>query len=113
MRPIIRHIVEETGLAFSFAFACLQTDKFGKSMFRVHCSASLLSAEIHKLVLHGVSPPQLPASERQHVVVDFSSPNIAKELHVGHLRSTVIGESLCRMLEFVGHDVIRLEAVEC
>lgn len=41
------------------------------------------------------------------VVVDFSSPNIAKEMHVGHLRSTIIGESICRLFEFLGHDVLR------
>jgi len=43
----------------------------------------------------------------QTVVVDFSSPNIAKEMHVGHLRSTIIGDCLCRLLEFEGHRVIR------
>jgi arginyl-tRNA synthetase len=41
------------------------------------------------------------------VVVDYSSPNVAKEMHVGHLRSTIIGDSLCRMLEFAGHHVVR------
>jgi len=45
------------------------------------------------------------------VVVDFSSPNIAKEMHVGHLRSTIIGESVCRILEFVGADVKRVNHV--
>lgn len=40
-------------------------------------------------------------------VVDYSAPNVAKEMHVGHLRSTVIGDSLVRMLSFVGHRVIR------
>jgi arginyl-tRNA synthetase len=43
----------------------------------------------------------------QTVVVDFSSPNIAKEMHVGHLRSTIIGDCICRLLEFDGHRVIR------
>ncbi|MGK7925495.1 MAG: arginine--tRNA ligase [Spirulina sp.] len=44
----------------------------------------------------------------QKVIVDFSSPNIAKEMHVGHLRSTIIGDSIARILEFRGHDVLRL-----
>ena len=39
--------------------------------------------------------------------MDFSSPNIAKEMHVGHLRSTIIGESICRIFEFMGHKVNR------
>jgi len=41
------------------------------------------------------------------IVVDFSSPNIAKQMHVGHLRSTIIGDCICRTLEFLGHNVIR------
>ena len=44
-------------------------------------------------------------------VVDFSSPNIAKEMHVGHLRSTIIGESVCRILEFNGFQVHRVNHV--
>jgi arginyl-tRNA synthetase len=47
----------------------------------------------------------------QVCVVDFSSPNIAKEMHVGHLRSTIIGESVCRILEAVGHSVHRINHV--
>lgn len=45
------------------------------------------------------------ASSPQHVVVDFSSPNVAKPMHVGHLRSTVIGDAICRILRFLGHRV--------
>ena len=43
--------------------------------------------------------------------MDFSSPNIAKEMHVGHLRSTIIGDCVCRLLEFCGHDVLRVNHV--
>lgn len=49
-----------------------------------------------------------PLAFRQHVIVDFSSPNIAKEMHVGHLRSTIIGDAIARYFEFIGHDVLRL-----
>jgi arginyl-tRNA synthetase len=50
----------------------------------------------------GVPPTDAPET----VVVDFSSPNIAKQMHVGHLRSTIIGDAICRTLRFAGHRVI-------
>jgi len=49
----------------------------------------------------------VPAETRQRVVVDYSGPNVAKELHAGHLRPTVVGDAIVRVLEFLGHDVIR------
>jgi arginyl-tRNA synthetase len=49
----------------------------------------------------------VPVSEPQRIVVDFSSPNVAKQMHVGHLRSTIIGDCICRLLEFQGHTVVR------
>lgn len=48
------------------------------------------------------------AVPRQKIIVDFSSPNIAKEMHVGHLRSTIIGDCLARVLEFRGQEVLRI-----
>ncbi len=51
------------------------------------------------------------ADPSQKVIVDFSSPNIAKEMHVGHLRSTIIGDCIARILEFRGHEVLRLNHV--
>jgi arginyl-tRNA synthetase len=47
------------------------------------------------------------ADKPKTIVVDFSGPNIAKQMHVGHLRSTIIGDCICRLLEFEGHKVIR------
>ncbi|GAA0537406.1 arginine--tRNA ligase [Paractinoplanes ferrugineus] len=44
----------------------------------------------------------------ERVVVDYSGPNVAKELQVGHLRSTIIGDALARLLDFAGHDVVRV-----
>lgn len=43
----------------------------------------------------------------QNIVVDYSAPNVAKEMHVGHLRSTIIGDAVVRTLEFLGHKVTR------
>lgn len=51
--------------------------------------------------------PLRPVDQPERMVVDYSSPNVAKELHVGHLRSTVIGDALVRLFELVGHTVIR------
>jgi arginyl-tRNA synthetase len=52
-----------------------------------------------------------PVAPAEPVIVDFSSPNIAKEMHVGPLRSTIIGAALARVLEFRGHQVLRLNHV--
>ena len=49
--------------------------------------------------------------KKQTVVVDYSSPNVAKEMHVGHLRSTIIGDAVVRTLEFLGNHVIRANHV--
>jgi arginyl-tRNA synthetase len=50
----------------------------------------------------------VPCAEKpETVVVDYSAPNLAKEMHVGHLRSTIIGDALVRMLDFIGHKVVR------
>jgi arginyl-tRNA synthetase len=59
------------------------------------------AAQIHeRLAVAATSAPQT-------VVIDYSGPNLAKEMHVGHLRSTIIGDALARLLEFLGHKVIR------
>ena len=47
-----------------------------------------------------------PLADPSAVVIDFSSPNVAKRMHVGHLRSTIIGDALARTLRFLGHDVV-------
>ncbi len=48
-----------------------------------------------------------PVARPQTVVVEYSSPNVAKEMHVGHLRTTIVGDAIARVLEFAGHRVIR------
>ncbi|HSC14703.1 MAG TPA: arginine--tRNA ligase, partial [Gammaproteobacteria bacterium] len=47
------------------------------------------------------------AGAKDRVVIDYSAPNVAKEMHVGHLRSTIIGDALARLLELAGHEVVR------
>ncbi|CAB1103032.1 unnamed protein product [Ectocarpus sp. CCAP 1310/34] len=65
---------------------------------------AFINQSIAKVIKNGPAPPEV---KKMRVVVDFSSPNIAKEMHVGHLRSTIIGEAICRVLEFCGHTVFR------
>ncbi len=55
----------------------------------------------------GIEPVRSP----QRIIVDYPSPNVAKEMHVGHLRSAIIGDCLARILEFVGHDVLRISHI--
>ncbi|MDR6505151.1 arginine--tRNA ligase [Arthrobacter oryzae] len=63
---------------------------------------------IEELLNAQASQPQGgPETPTRRVVVDYSSPNVAKEMHVGHLRTTVVGDSLVRVLEALGHTVIR------
>lgn len=75
---------------------------------------TLNSNFILKTLKAELSDPQLGIKLPAHparVVIDFSSPNIAKEMHVGHLRSTIIGDCLARVLTFMGHNVLRLNHV--
>lgn len=77
----------------------------GAGFINISLSHNFVSSMLKDILTNGVQPPAVPVQKR--CVIDFSSPNIAKEMHVGHLRSTIIGESLSRLLEFVGHDVLR------
>jgi len=60
-----------------------------------------------------VSDPRLGVARQpaQTIVIDYSAPNVAKEMHVGHVRSTIIGDASARTLEFLGHNVIRANHV--
>ena len=81
----------------------------GPGFVNIFISHSFVEKSLMTILEKGVLPP--PAAGKKRVVVDFSSPNIAKEMHVGHLRSTVIGDSICRLLEFLGHDVLRINHI--
>ncbi|GAA6232524.1 arginine--tRNA ligase, cytoplasmic isoform X2 [Lates japonicus] len=86
-----------------------KTEIAGPGFINIHLKRSFVSKLLSNLLINGVQPP--PLASKKRVVVDFSSPNIAKEMHVGHLRSTIIGESMSRLFEFLGHDVLRLNHV--
>ncbi|WP_210395260.1 arginine--tRNA ligase [Motiliproteus sediminis] len=78
----------------------------GPGFINIHLKPAWLARELHTTLDDerlGIDPVEKP----QTVVVDYSAPNLAKEMHVGHLRSTIIGDALARLLEFQGHRVIR------
>ncbi|KAG6592552.1 arginine-tRNA ligase [Phytophthora cinnamomi] len=60
------------------------------------------------MATRGVQPRELPRAQQRDVLVDFAAPNMGKKLHVGHLRSSVLGDSICNLLEFRGHRVARV-----
>lgn len=77
----------------------------------INVESSYLEKMINKLYLEKTSVPKISGLTSTSVLIDFSSPNVAKEMHVGHLRSTIIGESLCRVFEYVGCDVKRVNHI--
>lgn len=73
-------------------------------------SAAFLTQRINeqkKDPLLGAKAPE----KKERIIVEFSSPNVAKELHIGHIRSTIIGDFIARLFEFLGHEVIRLNHI--
>lgn len=120
-RAIATAIVEQLAADPAFAELCEPPQIAGPGFINLTLRPERLAAEVQERL----GDPRLGvpsvAQEAQEagasgaalapVIVDFSSPNIAKEMHVGHLRSTIIGDSLARVLEFRGHAVLRLNHV--
>lgn len=87
-----------------------QVDVANNGYLNFTLSIVFLQKEIEALLLTVCLPP-LNHHRKQKIIIDFSSPNIAKEMHVGHLRSTIIGDSLARVFEFCGYNVDRINHV--
>lgn len=81
----------------------------GPGFINLHLSAEFIAASLTQLCLD----PRLGVETRkpETIVIDYSAPNLAKEMHIGHLRSTSIGDAAARSLEFQGHRVIRANHV--
>lgn len=82
----------------------------GPGFINITLSPTYLSQKLHAILFNPHLGIELP-KHKQKIIVEFSSPNTAKELHVGHLRSTIIGDCLARLFEFLGHDVLRLNHI--
>lgn len=105
-RAIATQIVEHLDVAD----LCEPPEIAGPGFINLRFKTNYLEAQLQAMQADprlGVAPVEQP----QTVIVDFSSPNIAKEMHVGHLRSTIIGDSIARVQEFMGHQVLRLNHV--
>ena len=82
----------------------------GPGFINIH----LDDTQLGHVLMHMLNTPRFGLDDRfktQKIIVEFSSPNTAKQMHVGHLRSTIIGDCLARTFEFLGADVLRLNHV--
>ncbi|EAQ76658.1 MULTISPECIES: arginine--tRNA ligase [unclassified Synechococcus] len=115
-RAIAGAIVEQLAVDTAFTELCEPAQIAGPGFINLTLRPRQLAAELRsrlgdqRLGVPEVSGAATGAAAAP-VIVDFSSPNIAKEMHVGHLRSTIIGDALARVLEFRGHPVLRLNHV--
>jgi len=101
-----REIAGELVNALQLEEMCLPVEVAGPGFINIKLRPEFITGQLRSCLIQerlGVGREKDP----KRIVVDFSSPNIAKELHVGHLRSTIIGDCLARVLEFLGHTVIR------
>ena len=120
-RAVATAIVEQLAADPAFTALCLPPQIAGPGFINLTLRPEALVAEVASrladsrlgvpLVGAAAAGIQAPSPPAEPVIVDFSSPNIAKEMHVGHLRSTIIGDALARVLEFRGHSVLRLNHV--
>ncbi len=100
-----REVADEVVAAASLDDVCESVEVSGPGFINLTLAASFIASQVATLSTD--ARLGVPLVETETVVVDYSSPNVAKEMHVGHLRGTVIGDALCRLLTFAGHDVRR------
>ncbi|MBI2503745.1 MAG: arginine--tRNA ligase [Candidatus Latescibacteria bacterium] len=101
-----RQLAEQVKAALDLGDIAERVEIAGPGFINITLKNEWLSAYLGQVLADG-RLGVAPAAAPQTVVVDYSHPNLAKEMHVGHLRSTAIGDALVRILEFLGHRVIR------
>ncbi|NBB94122.1 MAG: arginine--tRNA ligase [Planctomycetes bacterium] len=101
-----RELADKVVKALDLSDLAESVDVAGPGFINIKLDDEFLAARANEMAADDRFGLPTPA-EPQTVVVDYSSPNLAKEMHVGHLRSTIIGDALARVLEFQGHNVIR------
>ena len=109
MKP--RDIAESLVSRLALDDVCEPVEIAGPGFLNLKLKETFIQEQLLKMIADEVRCAVPTATPTQRVVVDYSSPNIAKEMHVGHLRSTIIGDSLAQLLEFRGHSVLRLNHV--
>lgn len=105
-----RDVAVELVEAAELSELCVEPEIAGPGFLNIRVRPDALARRLAEM-LADEERLALPRKPAKRVVVDYSSPNIAKEMHVGHLRSTVIGDALARLLELQGHSVLRLNHV--
>ena len=90
----------------SYSSSIDKTEISCPGFINIFLSKDYIKQAIQSILIDGV---KLPQTEEKQIVIEFSSPNVAKEMYVGHLRSTIIGDSIARLLEFIVHDVLRIK----
>ncbi len=102
-----RQLAEKIIAALQIDDICQKPEIAGAGFINLRLNPDFVAKNLHEIVSDKDRLGIERINKPQTVVVDFSGPNIAKQMHVGHLRSTIIGDSICRMLELAGHKVIR------
>ncbi|HYA45497.1 MAG TPA: arginine--tRNA ligase [Acidimicrobiales bacterium] len=87
--------------------ACEKVEVAGPGFINLTLRADWLALSLRSMAADPARLGASPAARQRKVVVDYASPNAAKQMHVGHLRSTIIGDCLARLLNFAGHSVVR------
>ncbi len=105
-----RAIAEQLVQHLDVADLCEVPTVAGPGFINLTLKTSYLAAQI-KAIQSDVRLGVAPIAQPQRVIVDYPSPNIAKEMHVGHLRPAIIGDCIARILEFIGHDVLRISHI--